>query len=123
MKRKQALTIFFSSLLLIGLAGLLLRQPLDGVDREVSFSYQNSELTLELKDQYLLEDGNAGTYDVMTDEVIIATQGRSIWNFMALCSHELEHAQEFSKRHSEFQDFSRPWNWKIKCFDLLKYRT
>jgi len=123
MNRDKILVVFSSFLLFVGFVGLLLRQPINGVDRDVSFSYQNRDLTLDMKDQYLLEAKYDGTFDEGTDTVIIATRDKSIWNFMDTCSHELEHVKDFGKRHSEFQDYSRPWNWKVKCFNLLKYRT
>jgi len=123
MNRDKILVVFFSAILLVGLVGLLLRQPLSGVDRNVSFSYQNRNLTLDMKDQYLLEDKYAGTFDEGTDTVIIATQDRSIWDFTSTCSHELAHAEDFSQSHEDMNEFDYPWNWKPKCLDLLKYRT
>lgn len=123
MSRDKILTILFGTIFFIGLAGFLLRQPIQGVNREVSFSYQNRKLTLDLRDQKLLEGKYAGTFDEGTDTVIIATSNRSIWQFMDTCSHELSHAEDFSRPHSDMPDFDYPWNWKAKCLDLLKYRT
>jgi hypothetical protein len=123
MSRDKILVIFFSSILLIGLGGILLRQPIQGVDREVSFSYQNRNLTLDLENQSLLEGEYTGTFDEGTDTVIIATQGKSVRDFASTCSHELAHAEDFSQSHEDMNEFDYPWNWKPKCLDLLKYRT
>jgi len=123
-------TPIFLAVFLIGVAGLLIRVPLPGVQAEEDFQYRGENYTLELVEEAHIEGKYWGSFDLVSKEVTVATGDRGLWGIISTCSHELYHADyadsgksmSEQKEHEEMPSADWPWNWKMKCMALSRHR-
>lgn len=122
------LRLFETFLLLVLLFFLF---PLPGVSSTQYLNVSNVSTSVELVDVRDLssnEDGLGtwGEYRGIGDgeaEVVVATRGWPLFQFLSVCSHELQHVQGLS--HSEMSvvgDFIVPWEWERECLGLVDSR-
>ena len=123
-----------ASIVIISIIGLLLLIPLPGTNSTQTFNISGKQVDFILINDSEIkveeEDWNAwGEYNLLHEEVKLATNGLPVFQFMSTCSHEVYHvktpetggAVDHENMDTIF-GFVPPWNWESECFQLLDNR-
>ena len=133
------------TLMSFSIIGVLFLIPLPGVDSSQNLSISSSEIKevtgqdskeinfiLIDESEIVVEDEewNAlGEYDLLNEELTLATKHITSFGFMSTCSHEIKHVKTPETGGPEIHDemntvlgFVMPWDWETECFYLLDNR-
>lgn len=118
----------------ISIIGLLSLIPLPGTSSTQTFNISSEQVDIILIDQPSIkveeEEWNAlGEYNLLHEEVKLATDWLPLAQFMSTCSHEVYHVKtpeiggsEDHKNMGLVFGFMPPWNWESECVKLLDNR-
>lgn len=130
---------FYWGVAFLCLIGLVLMINLNGINNRTVVNLENSSYNFTMLDQYYLNSSSGnpndtfvGVHEPDTNRIWVATDNRSIWEFISTCSHEVQHlkydlnndltTEEQHQRMEGLNDTIWPWNWHTECIKLVPQR-
>lgn len=133
MERKKVfwrIVMVFSAIWFISLL------PIPGVDSSENINISDEEIKVSMIKESSIEvvnkDWNAlGEYNIVNQEITLATDYLPLFQFFSTCSHEIKHVNFHGKSMTTEEEHDRinqiggwimPWDWEKNCLQLLDNR-